>query len=88
MIQNAQRRLDVPILLIGSEFDSDAPFPWTKRMAQVLGMERTIVRYQGGGHVLAGRSDLLCVSGVIDAYLFDLQLPAEGFSCPAQPIAP
>lgn len=84
-IRNVQRELKTPILLIGSEFDTDAPFPWTKRMATALGMDDTVVRYAGGGHVLSGRSDLPCITRIIDAYLFDLTLPAPGTVCAAAP---
>jgi pimeloyl-ACP methyl ester carboxylesterase len=83
MIRNVQGQLEVPILLIGSEFDSAAPFPWTKRMAQTLGVAHLIVRYQGGGHGLLARSDISCMRDVIDAYLFELRLPPEGDACPA-----
>lgn len=88
IIHNVQRHLEVPILLIGSEFDPEAPLSWTKRMAQALGMAQHVVRYQGGGHGLAGRSDIPCISDVIDAYLFDLRLPSEGYTCPAVSLAP
>jgi pimeloyl-ACP methyl ester carboxylesterase len=84
-IRNVERELKTPILLIGSEFDTDAPFAWTKRMATALGMDDTVVRYAGGGHVLAKRDDLPCVTTIIDAYLFDLTLPAPGTVCPAAP---
>lgn len=84
-IRNVQGELKTPIVLIGSEFDTDTPFPWTKRMAMALGMDDTVVRYAGGGHVLSTRSDLPCIAGVIDAYLFDLRLPAAGTVCPAAP---
>lgn len=87
IIRDARRRLAAPVLLIGSEFDSDAPFPWTKRLANTMGMEAGVVRYQGGGHVLATRSDLPCIAEAIDAYLFTLQLPAKGHRCAAKPIA-
>ena len=87
-IRNVQRQLDVPILLIGSEFDAAAPLSWTKRMAQALGMAQHVVRYQGGGHGLVQRSDIPCISDVIDAYLFDLRLPAAGYTCPAVSLAP
>jgi pimeloyl-ACP methyl ester carboxylesterase len=88
IIHNVQRQLDVPILLIGSEFDPAVPLSWTKRMAQALGMEQHVVRYQGGGHVLVQRSDIPCISDVIDSYLFDLRLPSEGYTCPAVSLAP
>jgi hypothetical protein len=83
-----QRQIDVPILLIGSEFDPEAPLAWTKRMAQALGMAQHVVRYQGGGHGLVQRSDIPCISDVIDAYLFDLRLPSTGYTCPAVSLAP
>jgi pimeloyl-ACP methyl ester carboxylesterase len=86
IIRDVQRRLATPALLIGSEFDSDAPFPWTKRLANTMGMEPSVLRYQGGGHVLTTRSDLPCVAEVIDAYLVTLQLPAKGARCAAKPI--
>jgi pimeloyl-ACP methyl ester carboxylesterase len=85
LIRDVQRELTTPILLLGSEFDTDTPFPWTKRMASALGMDGTVVRYAGGGHVLATRSDLPCITGIIDAYLFDLMLPAPGTVCSAAP---
>ncbi|MBC8163990.1 MAG: alpha/beta fold hydrolase [Roseiflexaceae bacterium] len=85
LIRNVQRKLKTPILLIGGEFDTDAPFSWTKRMATALGMDDTVVRYTGGGHVLAQRDDLPCITRIIDAYLFDLTLPAPGTVCPAAP---
>lgn len=85
LIRNVQRELKTPIVLLGSEFDTDAPFPWTKRLATALGMDDTVVRYAGGGHVLSTRSDLPCIANIIDAYLFDLTPPAPGTVCPAAP---
>jgi pimeloyl-ACP methyl ester carboxylesterase len=87
IIRDVRRRLAAPVLLIGSEFDSDAPFPWTKRLADAMGMEAGVVRYQGGGHGLATRSDLPCIAEAIDTYLFTLQLPAKGARCAAKPIS-
>lgn len=83
-----QRQLDVQILLIGSEFDPEAPLSWTKRMAQALGMKQHVLRYQGGGHGLVQRSDTPCISDVIDTYLFDLRLRSEGYTWPAVSLAP
>jgi pimeloyl-ACP methyl ester carboxylesterase len=87
VIRDVRRRLAVPALLLGSEFDSDAPFPWTKRLATRMGMESHVLRYQGGGHALTPRPDLPCIAEAVDAYLFTLQLPAEGARCAAKPIA-
>ena len=88
IIHNVQHHLNVPILLIGSEFDPEAPLSWTKRMAQALGMAQHVVRYQGGGHGLVGRRDVPCINDVIDAYLFDLRLPSAGYTCPTVSLAP
>lgn len=40
------------------------------------------------GHGLVQRSDIPCISDVIDAYLFDLHLPPAGYTCPAVSLAP
>jgi pimeloyl-ACP methyl ester carboxylesterase len=84
VIRNLAGELAVPVLLVGSEFDSDAPFPWTKRMAKVLGMERHVVRYQGGGHGIVTKNQS-CFAPILADYMFDLRLPREGTTCAAQP---
>jgi hypothetical protein len=55
-------------------------------MARKLGMEDSIVRYRGGGHI-ALRQGSSCMQGVVGAYLFTLAVPDEGFTCPAEPIS-
>jgi pimeloyl-ACP methyl ester carboxylesterase len=82
VIRNLAGELAVPVLLVGSEFDSDAPFPWTKRMAAALGMDRHVVRYKGGGHGLATRNQE-CFAPIFADYVFDLRLPREGTTCEA-----
>ena len=47
IIHNVQHHLDVSILLIGSEFDPEAPLSWTKRMAQALGMAQHVAILSG-----------------------------------------
>jgi pimeloyl-ACP methyl ester carboxylesterase len=87
LIRNVAGELAVPVLLVGSEFDSDAPFPWTKRMAAALGMERHVVRYKGGGHGLATQNQE-CFAPILADYVFDLRLPQEGTTCEASlPVA-
>ena len=86
IIRNVQRQVANPILLLGSDFDPNTPLSWTRSLAFALGMERNIVRYQGGGHTVVTRG-LPCTHAVVKAYLFDLALPATGFTCPALPIA-
>jgi pimeloyl-ACP methyl ester carboxylesterase len=87
VIRNVAGRVATPILLIGSEFDSDAPFAWVPRMANVLGMGKSVVRYAGGGHVLAPGGRVPCINAVFDSYIFELKLPAENTVCPARPIS-
>jgi pimeloyl-ACP methyl ester carboxylesterase len=87
-IRNVADHLRTPILLIGAEFDTETPFAWTKRMAQVLGMSDSVLRFTGGGHTLSSRSDLPCVASAIDNYLRDLKLPARGSVCSAAAASP
>lgn len=86
VIRNVAGELTTPILLLGSEFDSDAPFPWTKRMAVAVGSERYVVRYKGGGHGLATQGKP-CISSHLLPYVFDLQLPPAGAVCEADGLA-
>jgi len=84
VIENVDRRLAVPIVLVGAEFDSDAPFAWTQRLAQAVGTEARVIRYRGAGHGLSTRG-IPCVSEALAAYLNDLRPPVDGLSCPAAP---
>lgn len=85
VIRNLAGELAAPVLLIGSEFDSDAPFPWTKRMASALGMEKSVVRYAGGGHGLVTKNHP-CFAPILADYMFELRLPPEGTVCAATPL--
>lgn len=84
VIRNVKNRVSVPILLVGNDFDSATPLSGTRSLAYALGMERSLIRYQGGGHTAVGK--IACIDNAVVAYLFDLTIPAEGFSCPGQPI--
>jgi hypothetical protein len=75
--------LDVPVLTLHAQFDSDAPFAWGPRLAHAMGDDRHVVRYLGGGHGVIQRQQP-CVRDTVNAYLFDLQLPKEGLACPAE----
>jgi pimeloyl-ACP methyl ester carboxylesterase len=86
IIRNVRHELDSRILLVATDFDPATPLAWTRRLAKRLGMEDSIVRYQGGGHI-AVRQGSPCMQGVVGAYLFNLALPEEGYTCPAQPIS-
>jgi pimeloyl-ACP methyl ester carboxylesterase len=75
--------LEVPVLTLHAQFDSDAPFAWGPRLAHAMGDDRHVVRYLGGGHGVIQRQQP-CVRDTVNAYLFDLQLPKEGLACPAE----
>lgn len=86
IIRNVKNRIANPLMIIGNDFDPNTPLSWTRSLARALGMERSLVRYQGGGHLAYAVLGNACIDSVGDAYLFDLTIPAEGFTCPAQPI--
>lgn len=85
IIRNVAERLDTPIVLIGNDFDNATPLSWTRSLAFALGMERSVVRYAGGGHGVASSGNP-CTDDTIVAYLTEGRLPPEGLVCPAQPI--
>ncbi|MDQ3252358.1 MAG: alpha/beta hydrolase [Acidobacteriota bacterium] len=85
IIRNVKNRVATPIMLVGNDFDPSTPLNWTRRLARALGMEQSLIRYQGGGHTAVAQFSP-CINSALKAYLFDLTIPAEGFSCPAQPI--
>ena len=85
IIGNVRQQLAGRILLVATDFDPATPLAWTRRLARRLGMEDSIVRYRGGGHVAVAQGSP-CVQAVVGAYLFELVRPEQGFSCPAQPI--
>lgn len=86
VIREVRRRVNVPILIIGNDFDSRTPLSSARRLADVLGMDRSLVRYTGGGHTAFAKTTE-CIQATIEAYLFDLRLPAEGFACPGRVIS-
>jgi pimeloyl-ACP methyl ester carboxylesterase len=86
IIKNVKGHVATPILLIGTDFDNASPLIWTRRLARALGMDQSVIRYQGGGHA-AATSGSPCIAVAVAAYLFNLTMPSEGFTCPAQPIS-
>lgn len=86
-IRSSADRLAVPVLTFHSQFDSDAPFAWSHRLAHAMGDDRHVVRYQGGGHGVIDRQQP-CIRDTVNAYLFDLKLPQEDLACPAEVTAP
>jgi pimeloyl-ACP methyl ester carboxylesterase len=85
IIRNLQA-FNVPVLLIGAHFDPNTPLVWTRVLATLLGMERNLLRYEGGGHGSYLMRGNTCIDQLGDAFLFELKLPPEGHSCPPMPI--
>jgi pimeloyl-ACP methyl ester carboxylesterase len=78
-------RVTPPIVLVGNEYDHSTPWAWTRRLASELGADRSLIHYEGGGHTIVGSNP--CVDEAVNAYLFDLQAPPPGLSCPANPVS-
>jgi pimeloyl-ACP methyl ester carboxylesterase len=69
----------VPVLIIGSTFDTQTPFVWAQGLSAQLGAP--LLTRNGGGHVGIARSN--CIDDNAAKFLLDLALPAAGTACPA-----
>ena len=66
------------ILVVGTTNDPATPYVWAEALASQL--ERGhLVTYEGEGHTAYGDSE--CVTRIVDAFLVDGTLPAEGVRC-------
>lgn len=70
-------------MLAGNQFDPTTPLSWTRRLAVALGMDETVFRYEGGGHLAYARRGNAFVDKIGEAYPFDLTLPPDGSAYPA-----
>jgi pimeloyl-ACP methyl ester carboxylesterase len=90
IITRIQGRVPNPVLPIGSHFDDRTPLTWARSMARTLGMERSLIRYEGGTHSVdltrPGSARIACIDQAVEGYLFDLRVPPEGFACAARPV--
>lgn len=68
-----------PILVVGTRFDPATPFEWSPALAENLQVGRLLI-YEGDGHT-AYMSGSECIDKIVDAYLIDGTLPADGKSC-------
>jgi pimeloyl-ACP methyl ester carboxylesterase len=68
-----------PILVVGSTGDPATPYVGAQSLAQQLENGVLLTRV-GDGHT-AYRSSA-CIRAAVDAYLIDLEVPADGTSCP------
>jgi hypothetical protein len=85
-IEDVSERVKTPILLVGSDFDNVTPLSFAQSLAKTLGMEKHVLRYQGGGHTIYGLGSA-CVNNAVNTYLIDRKLPAVGASCAAEPVS-
>lgn len=67
-----------PILVIGTTGDPATPYEWSVEMAESL-ESGVLYSVDAEGHTAYTSID--CVAPVVDAYLIDLEIPAEGGMC-------
>jgi hypothetical protein len=69
-----------PILVIGTTGDPATPYQWAESLADVLS-SGVLLTAEGEQHVAYFSN--VCASDIIDRYLVDLEVPAEGTRCEA-----
>jgi hypothetical protein len=69
-----------PLLVVGTRHDPATPYAGAVVFAETLGSGH-LLTWEGQGHTAYGRSD--CVVELVDAYLLELTVPADGTTCPA-----
>jgi pimeloyl-ACP methyl ester carboxylesterase len=79
------RNGDPTTLVVGTRYDPATPYKEAKRLVQQLGNAR-LLTMTGDGHTAydgypADGFNSECADKAIEAYLFDLALPAEGTKC-------
>ncbi len=68
-----------PILLVGTTGDPATPYEGAVALAEQLA-SGVLLTYEGEGHTAyGGKSD--CIDDAVDAYLIDLEAPADGTVC-------
>jgi pimeloyl-ACP methyl ester carboxylesterase len=87
VIRDLSKLLPVPVLMVGNDFDPATPLTWTRRLAHAIGMEKYVLRYQGGGHGAYLTTGNTCIDPQVESYLFDRHLPKEGTVCAQQPLS-
>ncbi len=85
IIRDVSHKVELPILVVVNDFDPATPPAGMLNTAHALGMDETVVRYQGGGHTFPKNNG--CVNAIFGAYLFDLIVPAADSVCPGAAIS-
>ncbi|PJI93908.1 alpha/beta hydrolase [Luteimicrobium subarcticum] len=68
-----------PIVIVGTTNDPATPYAWAQGLAKALD-SAVLVTYEGEGHT-AYRRDNTCIADLVDDYLVDGKVPAEGSTC-------
>ena len=71
--------LEVPALVVYLEGDPATPPVWARALAEVLG-DAVVISSDAEGHG-AYMSNSWCLTDVVTAYLVDLEVPVDGWSC-------
>ena len=71
--------LGVPAVVIAMEGDPATPMAWARALADSIG-DAVLITSDGEGHT-AFLSNSFCVTDVVAAYLLDLVVPEDGWSC-------
>ncbi|HWB34769.1 MAG TPA: alpha/beta hydrolase, partial [Rugosimonospora sp.] len=69
-----------PILVVGTVNDPATPYAQAGALANMLG-NATVLTWEGQGHTAYPQTT--CIRTNVDAYLIDLQVPANDTTCPA-----
>lgn len=72
-----------PILVIGTTRDPATPGVWAERLAEQL-EPGVLLTYDGDGHTAYGTTGAGCVDEIVDAFLLEGTVPADGEVCVAQ----
>ena len=67
-----------PILVVGTTGDPATPYEWSVQLAEYLD-SGVLYTVEGEGHT--AYTNIACATEVVNAYLVDLEVPADGSSC-------
>jgi pimeloyl-ACP methyl ester carboxylesterase len=77
-----------PVLMVQTERDPATPVEGARRAAAGFAGARLLTVTDDGDHATYAIRGNRCVDGVVEAYLVDGLLPAEGATCPGRPVPP
>ena len=75
-----------PIVVISTTNDPATPYEWGKALSEQL-ESGVLVTHRGEGHTIYAQGNR-CIDDVVNAYLLELTVPAEGTSCGNGPPPP